>query len=213
MSSVGVLNSLEIAQQATLIPIDQIAEQVGLQPDEVEPYGRYKAKIALSALDRLADRPDGKLICVAGMTPTAAGEGKTTTLVGPHPGPRRDRQALAGRAARAVAGSGVRREGRRGRRRVDADRADGGPQPPLHRRHPRDRRGEQSARGDDRRAHPPRQQAGDRPQQHHVAARDRHERPRAAQQRHRAWAARRTGCRARRASTSRPHRRSWRSWP
>ena len=76
------MNSLEIAQQATLVPIDQIAEQVGLQPDEIEPYGRYKAKVSLSALDRLSDRPDGKLICVAGMTPTAAGEGKTTTLVG-----------------------------------------------------------------------------------------------------------------------------------
>jgi formyltetrahydrofolate synthetase len=76
------MNSLEIAQQATLVPIDQIAEQIGLQPEEVEPYGRYKAKISLSALDRLSDRPDGKLICVAGMTPTAAGEGKTTTLVG-----------------------------------------------------------------------------------------------------------------------------------
>jgi formyltetrahydrofolate synthetase len=82
MSSVRVMNSLEIAQQATLVPIDEIADQVGLQPDEVEPYGRYKAKISLSAIDRLADRPNGKLICVAGMTPTRAGEGKTTTLVG-----------------------------------------------------------------------------------------------------------------------------------
>src|SRR5215217_826165 len=76
------MNSLEIAQQATLVPIDEIAKRVGLQQDEVDPYGRYKAKIALSAVDRLADRPDGKLICVAGMTPTRAGEGKTTTLVG-----------------------------------------------------------------------------------------------------------------------------------
>jgi formate--tetrahydrofolate ligase len=76
------MNSLEIAQQATLIPIDEVASQAGLQPEEVEPYGRYKAKISLSALDRLSDRPNGKLICVAGMTPTAAGEGKTTTLVG-----------------------------------------------------------------------------------------------------------------------------------
>jgi formate--tetrahydrofolate ligase len=76
------MNSLEIAQQATLVPINEIAAQVGLQPDEVEPYGHYKAKVTLSALDRLADRPDGKLICVAGMTPTRAGEGKTTTLVG-----------------------------------------------------------------------------------------------------------------------------------
>jgi formyltetrahydrofolate synthetase len=76
------MNSLEIAQNATLVPIDEIAERVGLQPEEVEPYGRYKAKVSLSALDRMADRPDGKLVCVAGMTPTRAGEGKTTTLVG-----------------------------------------------------------------------------------------------------------------------------------
>jgi formate--tetrahydrofolate ligase len=75
-------SSLEIAQDAQLIPIDQIAEQVGLLPDEVEPYGRYKAKVDPSVLERLRDRPDGKLICVTGMTPTKAGEGKTTTLVG-----------------------------------------------------------------------------------------------------------------------------------
>ena len=75
-------SSLEIAQDAILEPIDQIASAAGLEPDEVEPYGRYKAKIALSVLERLADRPDGKLICVTGMTPTKAGEGKTTTLVG-----------------------------------------------------------------------------------------------------------------------------------
>src|SRR5215210_433441 len=75
-------SSLEIAQEAELIQIEQIAESCGLEPDEIEPYGRYKAKVTLSVLDRLADRPDGKLICVAGMTPTAAGEGKTTTLVG-----------------------------------------------------------------------------------------------------------------------------------
>ena len=75
-------SSLEIAQDAVLEPIDRIAASAGLQPDEIEPYGRYKAKVALSVLDRLADRPDGKLICVTGMTPTKAGEGKTTTLVG-----------------------------------------------------------------------------------------------------------------------------------
>jgi formate--tetrahydrofolate ligase len=75
-------SSLEIAQEAVLTPIDEIASNAGLQDDEVEPYGRYKAKISLSVLDRLAGRTDGKLICVAGMTPTKAGEGKTTTLVG-----------------------------------------------------------------------------------------------------------------------------------
>jgi formyltetrahydrofolate synthetase len=75
-------SSLEIAQEAQLIPIEQIADACGLEPDEVEPYGRYKAKVALSVLERMAGRPDGRLICVTGMTPTKAGEGKTTTLVG-----------------------------------------------------------------------------------------------------------------------------------
>jgi formate--tetrahydrofolate ligase len=75
-------SSLEIAQEAVLEPIDAIASAAGLEPDEIEPYGRFKAKVSLSALDRLKDRPDGKLICVTGMTPTKAGEGKTTTLVG-----------------------------------------------------------------------------------------------------------------------------------
>jgi len=75
-------SSLEIAQEAELVPIEMIAESCGLQPEEIEPYGRYKAKIGLGVIDRLADRPDGKLICVTGMTPTKAGEGKTTTLVG-----------------------------------------------------------------------------------------------------------------------------------
>jgi formate--tetrahydrofolate ligase len=75
-------SSLEIAQEATLQPIEAIAEQAGLQEDEIEPYGRYKAKISLSVLERLSGMPDGKLVCVAGMTPTKAGEGKTTTAVG-----------------------------------------------------------------------------------------------------------------------------------
>jgi formate--tetrahydrofolate ligase len=75
-------SSLEIAQEAVLEPIDAIASAAGLEPDETEPYGRHKAKVSLSVLERLAARPDGKLICVTGMTPTKAGEGKTTTLVG-----------------------------------------------------------------------------------------------------------------------------------
>jgi formate--tetrahydrofolate ligase len=75
-------SSLEIAQEAELQPIDRIAERAGLEPDEIEPYGRYKGKVALSAIDRLADVADGKLICVSGITPTKAGEGKTTTAVG-----------------------------------------------------------------------------------------------------------------------------------
>ncbi len=74
--------SLEIAQEAVLQPIEQIAERAGLEADEIEPYGRYKAKVSLSVLDRLKDVKDAKIVCVTGMTPTRAGEGKTTTLVG-----------------------------------------------------------------------------------------------------------------------------------
>src|SRR5438552_10085505 len=74
-------SSLQIAQDATLRPITEIAEAAGLLPEEVDQYGRYKAKVSLSVLDRLADRPDGKLIDVTAITPTKAGEGKTTTSV------------------------------------------------------------------------------------------------------------------------------------
>lgn len=74
-------SSLEIAQRATLRPIADVASAAGLLPDEIEPYGRYKAKVDLSVIERLADRPDAKLINVTAITPTPAGEGKTTTSV------------------------------------------------------------------------------------------------------------------------------------
>jgi formyltetrahydrofolate synthetase len=78
---VAVKSSLEIAQEATLLPIEQVAERIGLDAEEVDPYGRHMGKVRLSALDARRDSPDGKLICVTGMTPTRAGEGKTTTAV------------------------------------------------------------------------------------------------------------------------------------
>ena len=74
-------SSLEIAQEAQLRPITEIAEAAGLLPEEIEPYGRYKAKIDLGVLDRLAGRANAKLINVTAITPTKAGEGKTTTAV------------------------------------------------------------------------------------------------------------------------------------
>jgi formate--tetrahydrofolate ligase len=74
-------SSLEIAQGATLRPIVELADEIGLLSEEVEPYGRYKAKVDLSVIERLADRPDAKLINVTAITPTPAGEGKTTTSV------------------------------------------------------------------------------------------------------------------------------------
>src|SRR5438876_3915240 len=74
-------SSLELAQSATLRPIADVARDAGLEPDEVELYGQFKAKIGLSVLDRLTGRPDAKLIDVTAITPTRAGEGKTTTSV------------------------------------------------------------------------------------------------------------------------------------
>jgi formyltetrahydrofolate synthetase len=74
-------SSLEIAQEATLRPIAEIAEELGLEPDEYDLYGKYKAKVDLSVVERLSGAPDGKLVCVTAITPTKAGEGKTTTSV------------------------------------------------------------------------------------------------------------------------------------
>ena len=74
-------SSLEIAQEATLRPIIDVAAEAGIEPGELEQYGRYKAKVDLSILDRLADRPDGKIVNITAITPTPAGEGKTTTSV------------------------------------------------------------------------------------------------------------------------------------
>jgi formate--tetrahydrofolate ligase len=75
-------SNLEIAQAATLRPISEVAASLGLGEDDIELYGRYKAKISLAVFERLADRPRGKYIDVTAITPTPLGEGKTTTTVG-----------------------------------------------------------------------------------------------------------------------------------
>ncbi len=77
-----VPSDIEIAQEATLKPIEQVAEESGILPEELERYGPYKAKVSLSVLERLADAPNGKYIDVTAITPTPLGEGKTTTTVG-----------------------------------------------------------------------------------------------------------------------------------
>src|SRR6266404_9591872 len=74
-------SSLRIAQEHQLKPIQEIAAAAGLEPDEVEPYGQYKAKVSLSVVDRPGSQPDAKLVCVTAITPTKFGEGKTTTSV------------------------------------------------------------------------------------------------------------------------------------
>jgi formate--tetrahydrofolate ligase len=74
-------SGLEIAQDATLEPIAEVAARAGILPDELRPYGAHRAKVALSILDRLRDHPDGKLVITTAITPTKAGEGKTTTSI------------------------------------------------------------------------------------------------------------------------------------
>ena len=73
---------LEIARAARLRPIAEIAEAAGVPVDALEPYGRFKAKISLDYIRTLQDQPDGALVLVTGISPTAAGEGKTTTTIG-----------------------------------------------------------------------------------------------------------------------------------
>jgi formyltetrahydrofolate synthetase len=77
-----VPSDIEIAQEATLKPITLVAEELGLLPSEIEPYGDTKAKVRLDVLQRLKHIPDGKYIDVTAITPTPLGEGKTTTTVG-----------------------------------------------------------------------------------------------------------------------------------
>lgn len=73
---------IEIAQNAKLKPVKDIAAGLGLSEEDIEPYGKYKAKIKLDVYNRLKDRPDGKLIIVTAVTPTKTGEGKTTMAIG-----------------------------------------------------------------------------------------------------------------------------------
>ena len=75
-------SDIEIAQAAKMRPISQIAGELGILPEELEPYGHYKAKLSESVYQRLAGQPDGKLVLVTAINPTPAGEGKTTTTVG-----------------------------------------------------------------------------------------------------------------------------------
>src|SRR5262245_35058333 len=76
------MTDIEIARSYRPLPIQEIAKRVGLSPEELYPYGRYKGKVALSALDRLKGKPQGRYILVTAINPTPLGEGKTTTSIG-----------------------------------------------------------------------------------------------------------------------------------
>jgi len=77
------MSDIEIAQQARMRPVTELArERLGIAAEHLDPYGHYKAKLSMACIDSLDDRPDGKLILVTAISPTPAGEGKTTTTVG-----------------------------------------------------------------------------------------------------------------------------------
>ena len=76
------VTDIEIAQQAHMLPITEIAKALGAREEEISPYGRYKAKLLQPLSDRLSEKPDGKLVLVTAINPTPAGEGKTTTTIG-----------------------------------------------------------------------------------------------------------------------------------
>ncbi len=82
VTNAKTLSNIEIAQAARPLQITEIARQAGLRMEELEVYGPYKAKVFLKALDRIRSRPYGKLILITAMTPTTAGEGKTSTAIG-----------------------------------------------------------------------------------------------------------------------------------
>ena len=77
-----MLTDVQIAQNASMLPIKDVAGQIGLNEDDLELYGKYKAKISLETIKKLENNQDGKLILVTAINPTPAGEGKTTTMIG-----------------------------------------------------------------------------------------------------------------------------------
>ena len=130
-----MLSDIEIAQRATLQPIVELArDRLQIPESQLEPYGRYKAKLSLAHIAGLAGRPDGKLILMSGISPTPAGEGKSTTTVGLGDALNRIGQRAIVCLREPSIGPGVWHEGRRRRWRLRAGRADGGHQPALHRR-------------------------------------------------------------------------------
>lgn len=77
-----MLSDIEIARNAEMLPIEKIAEKLGIDRDDLEFYGKYKAKLPLRLLTERKDKKDGKLVLVTAMNPTPAGEGKTTVSIG-----------------------------------------------------------------------------------------------------------------------------------
>ena len=115
--------ALEIARQATLKPITEIADDIGIPPWLTEQHGEHVAKIDLKAIEELQDRPKAKYVVVTAITPTPLGEGKTTTTIGLGMAFRHIGKKATIAIRQASHGPDVRHQGRRGRRRLLARRS------------------------------------------------------------------------------------------
>ena len=135
-----MLTDIEIAQSTQMKPIQEIAETAGVPEEYLECYGRYKAKVDYKLLNEV-QAEDGKLILVTAITPTPAGEGKTTTSVGLADGLRKIGKKSIAALREPSLGPVFGINGGSRRRRVCPGGPHGGHQPPLHRRLPRHRRG------------------------------------------------------------------------
>ena len=119
---------IQIAQEAELWPVKQVAETIGLTEEDIELYGKYKAKISNEYLEKIKNKPDGKLILVTAINPTPAGEGKTTISIGLGEA----FGVLGKKAMLAVFGTVLWNQGRCGRRRICTGGADGGSESSFH---------------------------------------------------------------------------------
>lgn len=128
---------IEIAQEAKMLHIREVAEKLGIAEDELELYGKYKAKLSDELIERVKDEPDGKLILVTAINPTPAGEGKTTISVGLGEafGQLGKKAVIALREPSLGPCFGIKR--RRCRRRLCTGCSDGGFEPSFYRRFPR----------------------------------------------------------------------------
>ena len=129
----GFKSDIEIAQEAELMHINEIAKIAGVSEDYLELYGKYKAKVDYNILNDMKDRENGKLILVTAINPTPAGEGKTTVSVGLGDALKKIGKKHGNRAERAFSGSGIRSKGRRCRRRLRAADSYGRHQPAFYR--------------------------------------------------------------------------------
>ena len=192
-------------------PITEIADWMGIDPDHVSPYGKYKAKLSLDAIREGGHK--GKMILITAITPTRAGEGKTTTTVGLTTGAGQARVPGCGDPQGALVGSHIRHQGWRHWWRRIARRAAGRGEHPLHRRRTRRVVGPQSPGGADRQrgpARPDRRLPGRRTS---PGAGSPTWRTAPSAPSLRAWAARITPPCASPVSTSSQRPRSWPSWP